>query len=77
MGIRNIDDRLCDGCGICIDHCPMDVFRMDKEAKKARIVYPKDCMVCYVCETDCPEGAIILTPEWPDELVFPYDKQPA
>ena len=40
MTIAAIDETLCNGCGICVKHCPVDVLRMDREAKKARIVWP-------------------------------------
>lgn len=72
MGIRAIDERLCTGCGICADDCPMDVIRMDQERKKATVAYPHDCMVCYLCEIACPEEAIEVSPEVVKKLFFPY-----
>ena len=62
MSIERIDHELCNGCGICVNSCPMDVIRMDKEAKKAVITYPEDCMCCYYCELECPEDAISVSP---------------
>jgi len=62
MGVRKIDVRLCSGCGGCVDFCPMDVFRMDKETGKAFIKYIRDCQCCFLCERDCPEGAIYALP---------------
>ena len=41
----------------------MDVIRMDKEAKKAVITYPEDCMCCDYCEIDYPVNAIYVSPE--------------
>jgi NAD-dependent dihydropyrimidine dehydrogenase PreA subunit len=63
MTIERIDMERCVGCGTCIDSCPMDVFRMDDESKKAVIRYPEDCMLCHFCEIDCPENAIYVSPE--------------
>jgi NAD-dependent dihydropyrimidine dehydrogenase PreA subunit len=63
VSIEQIDSKVCTGCGICIDGCPMDVIRMDEHIKKAVIKYPEDCMLCMFCERDCPEHAIYVSPE--------------
>lgn len=62
MGIRKIDSRLCNGCGICVERCPMDVLRMDEETNKAFIKYIRDCQSCFLCEIECPEKAIEVMP---------------
>ena len=62
MYIERIDPDLCNGCGICVDTCPVDVIRMDEKGKKAIIKYPEDCMLCDWCELDCPENAIYVSP---------------
>ena len=63
MAIERIDTALCSGCGICVLSCPMDVFRLNREEKKAVIAYPEDCMLCGWCVIDCPEDAVTLTPD--------------
>lgn len=63
MSIERIDSELCTGCGICVNSCPMDVIRIDRESKKAVIKYPEDCMCCDYCELDCPVDAIYVSPE--------------
>lgn len=60
--IESLDLGLCDGCGVCLDVCPMDVFRCDDRTGKYRIVYRDDCMTCYVCEFECRPGAIYVGP---------------
>lgn len=63
MAIERVNKELCIGCGNCVATCPVDVFRMDKEARKALVVYPQDCGCCIACYYDCPTGAIVITPE--------------
>ena len=72
MAIERIDLELCNGCGICVKICPMDVFRMDKQIKKAVITYPEDCMLCEFCVLDCPTKAITVTPEKSSPLLLSW-----
>lgn len=72
MGIRKIDYRLCTGCGICVEHCPMDVLRMDKESKKPFIKYLRDCQTCFLCVKDCPEDAITVTYQRERRIPLPW-----
>ena len=58
--IQAIRQEACIGCGKCVRACPLDVIRMCEG--KARIVYPEDCMTCYICELGCPAGAIFVHP---------------
>jgi NAD-dependent dihydropyrimidine dehydrogenase PreA subunit len=63
MVIERIDQELCNGCGICVNTCTVDVIRMDEELKKAVIKYPEECICCAFCELDCPQKAIYVSPE--------------
>ena len=60
--IERIDEQKCNGCEICFQVCPSDVFRIEPEARRARIAYRDDCQTCFSCEIDCPEGAIYVSP---------------
>ena len=63
IGARiDIDHEKCSGCGTCVNHCAVDVIRLDEEIKKAVVKYPEECMLCGYCELDCPEKAIFLSP---------------
>jgi NAD-dependent dihydropyrimidine dehydrogenase PreA subunit len=73
MTIRNFNREKCTGCGICVACCPMDVLRMDTAAKKAVVMYPKDCVACWGCESFCPQGCFDVSPErGRGEMVAPY-----
>ena len=62
MTVERIDDGLCNGCGICVESCPMDVLQLDTATGKAVIRYPLDCMLCEWCKLDCPQDAIYISP---------------
>ncbi len=51
-----IDNDKCTGCGTCVDVCPVAVFELRNE--KSVAVNVDECLVCRVCETECPEKAI-------------------
>jgi NAD-dependent dihydropyrimidine dehydrogenase PreA subunit len=53
-----IDYRFCTGCGICYEHCPMDIFGWDEEKQMPTVDYPGECSCCCFCEVMCPEVAI-------------------
>jgi adenylylsulfate reductase subunit B len=59
MQIR-IDPEKCNGCGVCADICPVDVFRVNEESKLAEARYETDCWYCGACEGDCPTRAITV-----------------
>lgn len=54
-----IDLERCDGCGDCVEQCPMDVFRMLDG--KSQAVNEEECIECFLCETVCPKFAITVT----------------
>lgn len=68
MSIEGIGARIdinldrCNGCGICVDICALDVIRLDEKNKKAIAKYPQECMLCCYCELNCPEKAIYISP---------------
>jgi len=62
MSVERIDEDACTGCGTCVDSCSMDVIRLDDERQKAVICYPEECTLCALCELDCPQHAIYVSP---------------
>ncbi|CEP68993.1 4Fe-4S ferredoxin-type, iron-sulphur binding domain [Moorella glycerini] len=70
MAVTRIDYEKCNRCGKCWDICPMDVFqRFDREIY---IAYRDDCMSCFLCAIECPEGCIEVDGKRARELPFPY-----
>ena len=72
MGISLIDQKRCNGCGLCELICPEDVIRVGEDPKKAFIKYLRDCQSCFICELECPEGAIYVTPYRERRAVLPW-----
>ena len=67
-----IDLELCNGDGICVKVCPVDVIRMDEKSKKAIVKYPEDCVLCEMCALECPAKAITITPERTTPVMFSW-----
>lgn len=57
MSTVSINAELCTGCGNCLQSCPTDVFALQTNGI-AYVRYPQDCHVCFLCQDDCPVGAI-------------------
>ena len=61
-----VDHDSCNGDGICVEVCPVNVFDMidtpghptsDKKSDPAR---EQDCIKCLSCEMNCPTKAILI-----------------
>lgn len=53
-----VDSDLCNGCGLCVDNCPQDVFEL--KDGKSHVVNGENCLECHLCEVGCENGAIAL-----------------
>ena len=60
---------VCDGCNICVQVCPMDIFeRNTTKGKPPFVIYPEECCYDGACWEQCPkrdDGAIKVTPPLP------------
>ena len=64
-----IDHKLCIGCGLCVDSCPVPVFEFDEDQELPVVVDLQGCLICRTCEGLCCAGALKV--EYPDyELTF-------
>ncbi len=58
-----IDEKLCKGCGFCMEVCPKGIFKESNSLNKKgyeqpEVVNPESCINCKKCELICPEMAI-------------------
>ena len=62
-----VDHDSCEGDGICISVCPVNVFAWigspehATSSKKSDPVNEIDCIFCRACESQCPVRAIKIT----------------
>jgi len=71
LGIRRtsvaVDWDVCEGCGICIEVCPVKLFEWMEtsdhptSAKKPLPARESDCVQCFRCEKECPVEAMRVT----------------
>lgn len=65
-----INPLICDGCGDCIDVCPIDCI--EGKAKYIHMIDEFDCTKCGKCSEVCPNNAIVKTkghiPKLPERL---------
>lgn len=60
VGIPEVDERKCNLCGKCVDHCPTSAIVMNKESHHIGINYDS-CIFCSLCEDICPLGAVRMS----------------
>ncbi len=53
-----IDHEKCNACGVCDEHCPLDVLYLEDDVLDVR--YPYECWHCGACRQDCPTGAVTI-----------------
>ena len=55
MGIKNVHEDLCSGCGICSRVCPYGAITM---VNKIPSFNESKCRSCYACFNNCPTKSI-------------------
>jgi heterodisulfide reductase subunit A-like polyferredoxin len=51
-----VKDRICSGCGICVEICPYNAREIDEKTGRARVIEVL-CQGCGLCATACPNAA--------------------
>lgn len=51
-----LDQQKCTGCGMCLEVCPHEVFKMN--TRHVEIQNRDACMECGACHRNCPFEAI-------------------
>jgi len=59
--VAEVDDQLCEWCGLCADNCPYDAIHISSTNKKqTALVNEAVCKGCGMCLPVCPANAIQL-----------------
>lgn len=60
VGRIEVNEELCNGCGMCVMICPGKAVKMEEKKAKFEEGLPQ-CMACADCEAICEKNAIRLT----------------
>lgn len=78
MTIKSLSREICETCRLrtgigcpIMESCSVDVIRLEKGGFP-RIAYPKDCDSCFLCQLDCPHGAVKVSAEVPMPFLAKY-----
>jgi uncharacterized protein (DUF362 family)/Pyruvate/2-oxoacid:ferredoxin oxidoreductase delta subunit len=68
-----IDKALCNECGTCVEHCPVNPKAVDwvsgDKTKPPAHNYSR-CIRCFCCQELCPQGAISVETPWMAKILF-------
>ena len=66
MAIIIVDEKVCKGCSMCVNACPLKIIALDKSRLNAKgyhpakLMEPEKCVGCASCATMCPDTAITV-----------------
>jgi len=58
MYLVTVDESKCDGCGECVETCPVDIFTIVDG--KSVVEDSSECLGCESCVAVCPQEAITV-----------------
>jgi len=67
--VNQVDDIMCNGCEICLDHCQFDALAMGDDAIVQ--VNSVRCVGCGVCVPTCPNDALGMVYRPEEDIVLP------
>jgi ferredoxin len=76
--LPEVDDAHCNGCGRCVDACPIGAMAMvsandpHRPRRRRAVLDAEVCLGCGVCTRTCPRDALALRPR-PVRAVTPVD----
>jgi NAD-dependent dihydropyrimidine dehydrogenase PreA subunit len=53
-----LDQEACNGCGVCVEICPSEVYQLIGEMPEA--IDLEECIECGACESQCHVHAIVM-----------------
>ncbi|NOZ02703.1 MAG: radical SAM protein [Deltaproteobacteria bacterium] len=68
-----VDQKKCDGCGMCLAVCPSDCFALKKGTL---LLDEKGCIECYACVEVCDRGAMVPMATDPETVMCPDISRP-
>ena len=75
LQVALIEERLCIGCTLCIQACPVDAIV--GAARLMHTVVPQLCTGCDLCVAPCPMDCIAMVPADPPHVWSPADADAA
>ncbi|MBI3593240.1 MAG: 4Fe-4S binding protein, partial [Nitrospirae bacterium] len=56
-----VHKSLCEGCGLCFEHCQFDAIdNIHESSRDIAVIHPQKCFGCGLCRNHCDTGAISL-----------------
>lgn len=61
-----IDSKICVGCSLCVENCPMNCLRIENPKfhgdinTVAELYLENKCIGCKICQDNCPIDAITM-----------------